>query len=300
MKSTKNHFLSIFLLISILVLVAGYFLNNSKPNLTSTTTISSAPNLASPPIQEKTIKFSNIYYSTRKDNNLYIYQYNGEKNQLIFTDSDEKEKISNILGVEDGKLYLLMGYDSTKNLYSVPVDSNGNKTIEINNLNKDAITIGKGRIAYTEYSNAEKDFGYKIFTSSINGSNKAEVASESLNPFSLKIINNYLYYVIDRSNVFEIYSIDLSTNDKKLFTEINTKPNQYEITGDHLIYSSDKKLMKYDMTKKSYTDLMIGSPLNSFKYLDKYLFFSKDGKIYSNDGKQSVEITSGEILIDVN
>lgn len=301
MKSTSNQFLYYFLLISLLVLLFGYYFNNTKSIPSTTSSISTSTSVISTPnTTDSKIKYSNIFFYNKSKDKFNIYGYDGSNKQLIFTDSDEKEKILNILGVTENKIYLLMGNDASKNLYSISLDSIGKKNIEINNFNKESYAIGNSIIAYLEYSNAEKDFGYKIFTSTLTGSNKAEIASESLSPFNLKLDNDYLYYTIDRSNVFEIYSINLDKYDKKLIAEINKKPNQYQINKDNIIFLSENRLFNYDLTTKLYKDYVNESEINSFVINNEYMYYTKNGIIYSIENSKSTEITSGDIVLFVN
>lgn len=301
MKSTSNQFLYYFLSISLLVLLFGYYFNNSKSIPSTTSSIpTSTSAISTPNATDSKIKYSNIFFYNKSKDKFNIYRYNGSNKQLIFTDSDEKEKILNILGVIDNKIYLLMGSDTSKNLYSISLDSIGKKNIEINNFNNESYAIGNGIIAYLAFSNAEKDFGYKIFTSTLTGSNKAEIASEYLSPFNLKLDNDYLYYTIDRSNVFEIYSINLDKYDKKLIAEINKKPNQYQINKENIIFLSENRIYKYDLKTKLYKDYMSESEINSFVINNEYIYYTKNGIIYSIENSIPIEITSGDIVFFVN
>ncbi|PIP51637.1 hypothetical protein COZ61_00595 [Candidatus Berkelbacteria bacterium CG_4_8_14_3_um_filter_33_6] len=296
MKSTKNQYLYIFFLISLLVLFFGFYSNqnNSLTSVSPRTTNKNVQNTSA----KKVIDYKNIYYYNQDNIRTDIFKYNGQDNQLIFTDADEKEKISKILGISGNKMYLIMSKNDVNNLHAIDLDASGKKNLVVANFNKENIALGNDSFAYTEYSNAEKSFGYKIFLTNLNGKNKEEIANESLDPFNIIINQKTLYYIIDRSNIFEIYSIDLKNNNKNLIAELNQKPEYFSIHNNIIYFLTENKLYSYAVETKIITEIFIDK-IESYYLFNQYIFYTKDGKIFSKLDKENFEIIAGKTLIKV-
>ncbi|KKP89234.1 MAG: hypothetical protein UR93_C0001G0066 [Berkelbacteria bacterium GW2011_GWA2_35_9] len=296
MKSTKNQYLYIFFLISILILFFGFF-KNQKSSETNTPLQANIENTQSTSVN-KSVEYKSIYFYNKDNVRTDIYKYDGQNKNVIFTDADEKEKVTKVLGINNDKLFIVMSKDNVDNLYTVSLNSSGKKILTVSNFNKDNLELGSENIAYTEYSNAERSIGYKIFTINLSGKNKEEIANESLNPFNLLIDKKMLYYVVDRSNIFEIYSVELKNNNKNLIAELNQKPDDFYIYNNNIYYLNNNKLFAYNIESKINSEIL-EAKIESFINFNQYIFYTKDDKIFSMlDGKSS-EITAGKYLIKI-
>jgi len=191
-----------------------------------------------------------------------------------------------------------IGNLTLKDYYNVSIyEQEALKTLETL-FNKENIALGNDSFAYTEYSNAEKSFGYKIFLTNLNGKNKEEIANESLDPFNIIINQKTLYYIIDRSNIFEIYSIDLKNNNKNLIAELNQKPEYFSIHNNIIYFLTENKLYSYAVETKIITEIFIDK-IESYYLFNQYIFYTKDGKIFSKLDKENFEIIAGKTLIKV-
>ena len=296
MKSTKNQYLYIFFLISILILFFGFFKNQNSSE-TNTPLQANIENTQSTSVN-KSVEYKSIYFYNKDNVRTDIYKYDGQNKNVIFTDADEKEKVTKVLGINNDKLFIVMSKDNVDNLYTVSLNSSGKKILTVSNFNKDNLELGSENIAYTEYSNAERSIGYKIFTINLSGKNKEEIANESLNPFNLLIDKKMLYYVVDRSNIFEIYSVELKNNNKNLIAELNQKPDDFYIYNNNIYYLNNNKLFAYNIESKINSEIL-EAKIESFINFNQYIFYTKDDKIFSMlDGKSS-EITAGKYLIKI-
>lgn len=181
--------------------------------------------------------------SSSSGTDLYRTELNSGKSKIIFSDKDEPNKIKQLGNLTaDGKNFLaVMG----NNLYLISTDGKANKKQITSNFSSTSnILIDPTRklIAYTLFSNAEPDYGFSIYTMSIDGKNKHQIYKNSTEISNLAFSSNgnkiYFYQSTSgEKHTGEIKIVDISgKNPSTLKTFTNQRINDLKTSLNKLIY----------------------------------------------------------------
>ncbi len=239
----KNRYLILgFIFGLILVGVAFALTSNNKP--TSTSQITPSPTLIEPsnitpsvtPPATSIFSQKLIYWVKAGEVN-NIYAYDGTKKQHLFTDSNEKQKILSFSNISAANPILLAltsssRTDSIGNLYQISMDGKGTMTLIANDFatNEPPLPIispNSLKIAYVIFSNAEADYGYSLYTMSLDGTNKRKIAgeTESITSLAWSPDSQAIVYVKEsQDNKTEIKRVNLTSQNTIIKLYGSTQP----------------------------------------------------------------------------
>lgn len=304
--------------------------NNPSANLTQTADNGSADSAV-----QATNNADKVAYAAVTDSKKEIFtnDINNSSAKMIFTDSDESDKIKSIGGISNNNKILALfapaNQEFVGNLYEISLTEAGKSTKIADNFASSGIPKispdGK-KISYTLYSNAETDFGYKLIVSNIDGTSKKQLDNNDDNisiygwsPDSAKVLyskgsyedETKLYYADTNSLKLsdlisikgQIFNISWGAND--IFV-LNMKEKNKPLNSTELYKFTFKKLKLEQITdNKLFEDFPIISPDGQ-----KIMYFCADygsGKIdiFKNgdinianiDGKSAKKIGDGNLPI---
>jgi len=259
-----------------------------------------------------------------KSSDIYSYSFSDKKSKKIFTDSDESEKIRSIGPVDnDGKILVYSGLvtnEFTGSLYLLNSDGSGKMEKIWNNFSSPQNPIispdGKS-ICYTLFSNAEKDFGFKLIISALDGQNKKQIFTDATNiqAYAWSPNSNQIIYSYGENN--NISKIDAnSLNEDKLINLNDQAINHLSWSLDNIIIASlmpkgNDSFNQADIftIDKSTKKIISNTLLDDYPYYDdsnNLAYINTDYSIKQNDqykiGKINVLLANGstEVIGDAN
>lgn len=313
-----------------------YFVNASinKPKNTQPQTLSSATSTNQSILNNKiSLDYGMIIYAQKTADFTNIYKINFKDNKpiKIFTDKDESEKIKFVSNATyNGRVLVMMTPKQEEfigNLYLIRTDGSGNKdkvASDFASISSPIISPDGTKIVYTQFSNAEADYGFKLIVANYDNSSKREIAKDNSgiiifvwSPDSKKIAyskgssqNNTEIHTVaeDGKNDSVLYKLDGSLismdwgNNNKFV--LSSGPKQSKTNEQVEIYSlENNKLSKltnnnvYDAFPHFSKDNNLISYI-SIKPTDQPLNYSS-GKLNVMDyfGNNTTEITDGNYII---
>lgn len=313
MRLTKRVKRLLFLLFSIAVLFIGYNFSSKNQATTTTTSVTATSSVASTAAIQKPLDLKEIYFLQQSDKGKKIYRYDSQskKQTLFFTDSDEKQKINAVLGLSDeGKVIVLLDGDGSKSLAEISNDGKG--TIKILNADyqfQSVSRLGFNHVLTVSFSNAERDFGFKLITADLAGANLREISRQNL-PFvdyQWGKTEKIIYYGKNTSSgVSEIDKVDLEKSETSLLTKINQQIQLFvfDDSNNKVYFLAGKKIYQKNISQKDSEAEMLynaNSDINSLRYLNNALYFSQNHQIkkFNLETKQISDIIGGEQIISV-
>ncbi|TSC93905.1 MAG: Uncharacterized protein CEN91_74 [Candidatus Berkelbacteria bacterium Licking1014_85] len=304
MKTTnKNRFIILFT-ISIIVLFIGYYFNrqgtdnkliqsnDSSTSIFQNTTISIASSTTSTAVGQTLT----ILKKVNQNYNIYLYDTLLKKEKMIFTDADEKNKIQTVIGIVNDKILALTQNNNIFQLVEISIDGKGK--IEIKNSNfpySTKISHFNNSLLVSSFSNAEKDFGFKLIVLNINGQNPKEIinSSNTISDYYLSD-DSIVYFIESGNNISTVYMTTIDEKEKNKIAEFNKIIKYFRVKKGIVYYISDKEI--YENEKKLAT---AKSDITSFQIIDENMYFSENNIIKSLDLKnlKITDIGSGERVI---
>lgn len=234
-KSKKNSTYTIGFIIIILLLVGIYYSVYSKDSsndpinkvedkkITTSEEISQNDNNN----EDNQISYNGtLYYTKNSDNVVEIFsKKDNEEEKLIYTDSDEDNKIKFTHSMTNSAKILALiapkNQDFGGSLYLINSDGSGEKEQIIEQFTSPqppAISSDESNIAYVLFSNAEMEYGFSLYIMNLNGENKVKIDNDETmisNPTfdqNVKNIaylknNKLVYSDLDGAQKKEIYSL---------------------------------------------------------------------------------------------
>lgn len=179
--------------------------------------------------EEKPAALSGLFYYVQiadQVTKLYSLKLSDQTSKLLYTDQDEANKVVRALGLDKTGNILVFeadpGNPTSAQLVAISSDGQAQKKVLFGNLssaNPPVISPQKDKLVLTNFSNAEKDFGFAMFIQNLDSSNKRLVATSSTNIFSPQFSDDQkkLAYIINQGeagskiNVYDILSFDTLT-----------------------------------------------------------------------------------------
>lgn len=216
-------------LIFVAIVVAfAFFLNKSTTNNSSVGGQTQQEN--------KTVETKNeskLYYFSSKSGvgEIDLYDPMTGKSKVVFTDSDEKEKIKNARSISTKGILVLMSNEaqsqgSMSNLYLI--DFSGKKTKVLDNFinpQPPVISPDGNKLLLVSFNNSEKEYGFHLQIMDIASSDKKDIVT-SKEGFSSYIFDNRgqsIAYSITTAQGSEIFTVLASGGTPK---QIFTTPKQ--------------------------------------------------------------------------
>ncbi len=251
-KAKKQNSLYVIGFILVTIIAMGiyfsvYSKNSDNKNTLNKTTNTSATNPtssdASVTAANDTLNFSGTIYYTREEDGHYelFSKGNNSEEKLLYTDSDENEKIKFVKSMTSSAKFLALIAPNDQNfggsLYLIASDGSGNKekiVDEFASPQPPIISSDEEKIAYILFSNAEMEYGFSLYAMSKNGENKVKIDTSSSmisNPVFDQNSKNIAYlkdneiiisdidgakkntiYTLDNGNQLESINWDIETN----------------------------------------------------------------------------------------
>lgn len=240
-KKKNNNMIYAGILLIVVIAVFGYYVYANDSNLPAnletgatsidnSTTSSDQESSDTNPKNESLTYSGNIYYIKETDGRYEIYtKKSNEDEKLLYTDTDENEKIKFAKSMTNsGKILALISpSDDTfgGSLYLIKADASGNKEKIIDNFvspQPPVISPDENKIAYILFSNAEIEYGFSLYTMSLDGNNKLKIDTDSTmisnpvfsqNAKSIAYLKNNAVYVSDTDGVNKKSVLDLSNQE---------------------------------------------------------------------------------------
>ncbi len=243
MKSQK----AVFTIFVLIILAAGfgyayYRYFSSKSQSPTQSLASSTPENVTENTTNIDVNGSIIYsvISSDKTEFFSITPKDGTKRK-IFTDQDESLKIVQAQNLtKDGKNILAVLSSKDKNISSLWFikTSNGEKNELINNFASSTppvISSDSKKVAYTVFSNAERDYGFSLLVCNTDGINKVKIDNDSSSISNLVFSpdGNYIAY----SKNFDGNRLKSAIFKSK--TDGTEKKQIFETNDKEIIYSLD-------------------------------------------------------------
>jgi Tol biopolymer transport system component len=248
-----------FLVFILIILIAGsaiYLYGKNKTHkdsdrvsVTPTTTDNTLKESATNKIN---VTGSIVYTATSSDNtDIYSITLMDGTKKKIFTDQDENSKITQMQSItKDGKSILTTlvskSDDTDSSLWFINT-SKGEKNKLIDNFASSSapITSGDGKkIAYSLFSNVERDYGFTLLVSDISGLNKVKIDNDS---FAMSLAafspsNDYLIYVknVENNTKSTIYKSKIDGTQTKEIYQSNNKEIIYSLDWSNDVIAFSK------------------------------------------------------------
>lgn len=222
-------------LITILIVLAGlgaiYFF--AKPSLVSQpSSDNSKPESASVKTSENISE--DLIYAIRADSYTDIYLANSKNTnqKKVYTDRDEDLKIKSLTSLTyDNRVLAAMApkeEEFINSLYLIHTDGSGQKDKLADNFASTSAPIispDGQKIAYTLFSNAEADFGFKLIVANYDNSNKRELLTDSTG------INLYSWDPDSQNISFSKGSVASQTEIKSVNLDSLSQENIFQADG---------------------------------------------------------------------
>lgn len=307
MATTKNKQYNILFLMICIVAVA-IVIGSNKSTFIKTNNDNSNNNQGGGDINTSTIvntKPDKRFVYVIKSNNYFdIYTYNFEsgKSNKVFTDRDENEKIIYAQSItQNGLVLAMMSSDSdsfTGNLYLINTDGSGKKEKVLEDFGSPQppmISPDGQKIVYVLFSNAEKDFGFKIIQSNIDGSNKKQIIDDKTNLmlYAWSPDGNKIAYLKGQDNNLFIYDL-LNKVEEKILTTQNEQINSLSWNKiDELVISKEPRgnntfnqseIFKLELNTKKLSQITDNEKFDNYPFFDNnnnliYISKNYDAKI---------------------
>lgn len=237
-QKMKSVYSTIFIVLGIIVIALVLSSNSGK--FFTTKTNDSPSNLAGQnqgggdfTTQElvSTLPTKKLIYAVKSSSftDIYSYDFSTSKSSKVFTDRDEEQKIKSASSLtNDGKILMLMSKPTEEfsgSLYLISTDGSGKKELLIGDFAspQPAQISPKGKqIAYVLFSNAEKDFGFKLIVANIDGTNKKQLTNDATNLILLAWSSDNSKIAYQKGTVTDIYSISLDSLQEEKLLSLDT------------------------------------------------------------------------------
>lgn len=309
----KNRYLIYGILSGVILIGAAYALSlpktpdSSIPATPSPTVIEpSVAEISSPPISSP-IFSQRLLYWEKNDNTNNIYAYDGEKKHLLFTDSNEKQKILSFSNFSQGQTSLLAltstnKNDTLANLYLISLDGKGQMTeiakdFSTNEPPLPVISPDNQKIAYVNFSNAEADYGYSLYTMNIDGTNKRKITTEA-QEISLLLWHQNSQSIIYLNNNNVIKQVQL--NNQKT-TTLYKYPDNTSIIISNFIWGAENELILSHGLKSNPAYSLGQLNINTKSFINKsYPEIPTDNYILSPNKQDLIYLSANHTLTSYN
>lgn len=317
MKKTKSWSFVIIIVAILLATTAFALYTKNKPQPTSSQDkkIENSTNTDDTKISLN----GKLFFAAKNDKATTIYEKNFSKDRIIkiFTDTDEGKKIRSLGGIGDNKILSFntdLEEEHIGELAGIILDSSGKKDIfqkEFASTQPPIISPNGEKIAYTLFSNAEKDFGFKLIVANKDNSNKIELDNDptNLTIFSWNYNSNELCYSKGNSeNEQKVFTIDIKEKKSNEFLTFKGYINSlYWGKTDKFVASMQEKGSEIKKTELYYFTLKKPKPekITDNDTYENYPVLSPDGENIaffstSTDNKPTSN-QNGEIkIININ
>lgn len=253
----------------IILLSAGAIYYFAKPQLSknSPTTTGTNPETQSVNTVDSAIS-EDLVYAIRTDTYTDIYVTNSKNStpKKVYTDRDENQKIKAITSLTyDNRILVEMApkdEEFINSVYLIHTDGSGAKdkiTDNFASTGAPMISPDGQKIAYTLFSNAEVDFGFKLIVANSDNSNKRELLKDNagISLYSWDPSSQYLSFSKgNTTNQTEISSVNIDTlNQDSIF--------KTDGIVEHLKWAKDSKFIFSSLpASKDYNQSEIYSYIN--------------------------------------
>ncbi len=197
-----------------------------------------------------------IKTGTRTD----IISFNTDsKNKVLFTDQDEKQKISKVASINSGDkvLPVIMG----DQLFKIWLDGSGKKELLQSSFGAQDFGFspdGK-KIATISFSNAEKNYGYSLSISSIDGSTTKELVHSSDIIRELAWLDNStIIYIQDKGETVTILArVNIDSGKTQVIYTTDQEIYNFNLNHDKIVLSqggngpTKSSILKIDLNGKN-------------------------------------------------
>lgn len=223
--STKSELISL-LVASVIIAVFGWYLSRDKSTIND---IENKQSIVKPinkvNVEEDKPKLGKLIISKNKNSSKYIYTFDlqNSEEKLIYTDSDEKNKIIYILGIINNKLAVLEAENINEEigqLVLISIDGSAKKEYYQKNVNKSSpplLSTSENKIITTGYNQSEKDFGFILKISNLDGTNSRTIKTINQSPLNTIVSNDgkNIYYSLIGQKDTKLIKIDIEGNEIK-------------------------------------------------------------------------------------
>ncbi len=258
-----------------------------------------------------------IYTAKTSQNETIIHKFNLDTSEekVVFSDQKEKEKIKSLAGIINDKYilaqFMVTGQEFIGSLYKVSLDASAKKEEIAQDFASSqppkASPDGK-KIAYTMFSNAEFDFGFKLIIANIDNTSMTEIDSDKSNitiyswdPNSKKIC----YKKGNDEDSTKLYYADVSSGKISNLAEIKGRVHDLFWGNEDLFVSSiqekGKSLNQTELFKFSLNNIKLDQITKNDKF-ESSVVVSPDLKGISYfsttfEGEEKTAMKDGEIFI---
>ena len=195
--------LSALLIAGLILAVLGWFFSRKPLVMDNQITVSpqTVNNIKAIDNNAPRITAGYLYIIVNKNNSKQVEKINldGGSRTVIYTDSDEKMKLINGIGIRNNTVIVLesKGKESEiGNITTISTDRKASKTIIQEDINFNLNPIydkDSDQLVITDFSGVERDFGFMVSVEKIDGSNQRNI---------LKNINGILNITTSKNKVF--------------------------------------------------------------------------------------------------